>query len=285
MPHSFFRKTAQHEGPDICCRVVKETSVKQLAMIGQIVLGATTPAEALHRVVKAMPYHSSHEFITLSQTSSNLRLREGWTTRLDEETLHLIQQFFTSIIGVIASFTMAPAPLLSEIKMVPHPEFGFTHLENWFATRPTASEDHSLSLKMPSDIANRRFFRVARDKTHGEIPPGLKRLNSAGALSDSAKSVIALHLTDGIASVGRLASSAGLSQRTLQRQLSQEQTTFSELLEEVRVDLAVKHLKHSNESMDCIAAKLGYERQSTLSRAVRRWTGKTPSHVRKEALA
>jgi AraC-like DNA-binding protein len=230
-----------------------------------------------------LPYHSSHESISLKRSEQKFEIKQGWTIRFDDEPLHIIQQFFASIIQVLVGFTGAAEPLLTKLNMVPHPEFGFDHLAPWFHTRPTVSKDPSLRLVIPAEIADRRFFKVARDRTGGKIPAGASRLGGGLTLGETAKAVIQLHLTDGAPSVERLASSAGLTKRTLQRQLAIQKTSFSNLLEDVRMELAVHNLEAGQQSMDDIAAKLGYAGQSTLTRAVRRWTGETPRSIRKSA--
>jgi len=279
----FFANAARDEGPDIGCRIVSESTLKELAFIGRVILGARTPEEALERVITMMPYHSSHETITLRKTPSGIVVGEGWALRFDDLTLHMIHQFFASIIQMMCRLTRTPEALLQRIQLVPHPELGLSHLEQWFCIPPEASSDRSARITVSNTVGNRPFFQVARDRTGGSLPPGLEPLTGDGSLSGSAKAVLALHLSEGIPSIARLAVSAGLSSRTLQRQLAQEGTSFSELLEEVRREMALRHLESDGGSLDDVAAKLGYARQSTLTRAVRRWTGQTPSSVRKGA--
>jgi len=279
----FFTNAARDEGPDIGCRIVSESTLTELAFIGRVVLGATTPAHALKRVVAMMSYHSSHETVTLRQTPNSIVVGEGWTIWLDDQTLHTIHQFFASIIRMMCSLTRTSDPLLQKIEMVPHPELGFEHLEKWFNVPPEPSDDRSVRITIDRTIADRRFFRIARDRSDGVIAPGIEPLLGDGSLSNSVKTVLALHLSEGLPSVSRLAVSAGLSRRTLQRQLAAEGTSFSDLLEQVRREIALQHLEGDRGSLDDVAAKLGYARQSTLTRAVRRWTGQTPSTVRKGA--
>jgi AraC-like DNA-binding protein len=81
-------------------------------------------------------------------------------------------------------------------------------------------------------------------------------------------------------SAQRLAAAAGLSLRTLQRRLEDESTSFSKLLDEERRARALSGIAAGRESLNEVSAKLGFARQSALTRAVRRWTGRPPSHVR-----
>lgn len=72
-----------------------------------------------------------------------------------------------------------------------------------------------------------------------------------------------------------VARSLGCSARTLQRRLSAAQLRFSELLDDVRKQAALRALEAQGESLVELSQRLGYADQSALSRAFRRWTGGT----------
>jgi AraC-like DNA-binding protein len=56
--------------------------------------------------------------------------------------------------------------------------------------------------------------------------------------------------------------------------------TFSNLVEDVRREHAIAGLAAGQSSAAEIAALLGYKHQSSLTRAVRRWSGATPRTMR-----
>jgi len=68
-----------------------------------------------------------------------------------------------------------------------------------------------------------------------------------------------------------------LSLRTLQRRLTEEGTSFTNLLDEVRRDIALDAGTSAKPSLEVLARNLGYRQQSTLTRAFRRWVGTSPS--------
>lgn len=281
---AFFANAARVEGPDIGYRVVSENSIQELALIGRVILGAKTPRAALSRVSAMMPYHCSHEVLTVSETPQGIRIGEGWTFAIDDPTLHVIQQYITALIRAICSLTLAPPPLLSSVRMVPHPEYGFTHLADRLCVMPTASTSRFLEIEIKASVADRRFFKIARDRRLDRLAPDSKPLTEDRSLSGPARAVLRLHLLDGRPSIDRLAVAAGVSRRSLQRQFAAEGTSFSDLLEGLRRDMALQELEHGGRRIDDISAHLGYSNQSTLSRAVRRWTGQPPSGLRRRGL-
>ena len=62
-----------------------------------------------------------------------------------------------------------------------------------------------------------------------------------------------------------------ISPRTLQRRLTAAGTSFRALIDEVRADLAWRHVKRSELSLGRIAELLGYRSPAAFSRAFRRW--------------
>jgi AraC-like DNA-binding protein len=75
---------------------------------------------------------------------------------------------------------------------------------------------------------------------------------------------------------------ANLSERTLQRRLAEAGTSFQELRDRVRADIALKYLRQSSLQAAQIAEILGYAEPAVFTRAFRRQHGLTPSEVRRQ---
>ena len=63
----------------------------------------------------------------------------------------------------------------------------------------------------------------------------------------------------------------------MQRKLSELDTSFRKLIDEVRMDLASKYIQDSQLTLTEISFLLGFSEASSLSRAYKRWTGESPS--------
>ena len=72
----------------------------------------------------------------------------------------------------------------------------------------------------------------------------------------------------------------GMSERTLVRRLSDEGLSFTEILQQLRRDLAVRYLTDRKLHVSKIAWLLGFQEVSSFTHAFKRWTGKTPSKMR-----
>ncbi len=77
-----------------------------------------------------------------------------------------------------------------------------------------------------------------------------------------------------------VAAAIGIHPRTLHRRLQKEGKTFEAIREQVRRDLLVHYLAQSSVGMIEVAARLGYAEPSVLTRACRRWFGRSPKELR-----
>ncbi|WP_313318172.1 AraC family transcriptional regulator [Stenotrophomonas sp.] len=74
-----------------------------------------------------------------------------------------------------------------------------------------------------------------------------------------------------------------LSERTLRRQLAEEETSFSEIHDRLRTELALELLQEPELSIAAVGSQLGFNDAREFRRAFKRWTGHTPSDIRRPA--
>ena len=73
-----------------------------------------------------------------------------------------------------------------------------------------------------------------------------------------------------------------MSGRTLQRKLHEEGLAYKDVLNELRLELALHYLKNSQLSLDNIASKLGYAEPRSFYRSFKQWTGHTAGSYRSD---
>ncbi|MHC8306904.1 AraC family transcriptional regulator [Pseudomonas sp. PB3P13] len=71
-----------------------------------------------------------------------------------------------------------------------------------------------------------------------------------------------------------------ISPQTLRRHLREEGSSFQELKDQLRRDIAIYHLSRADLSLQQIAEQLGFSEPSAFHRAFKKWTGLTPGAYR-----
>jgi AraC-like DNA-binding protein len=146
-------------------------------------------------------------------------------------------------------------------------DFGDTHVRVRFPAG-------YLALPMPrSDPA----LRVMLDRQAQAL---LAALPESAGFDRALQQLLLRLLPEGEATLERLARELHQSPRTLQRRLADGGLSWQQLLDRTREQLAHQYLADRSLSMSDIALLLGYTEQSALTRAVKRWTGRSPRQLR-----
>jgi len=92
-------------------------------------------------------------------------------------------------------------------------------------------------------------------------------------------------LPSGKSSQTRIANRMHRSLSTLQRQLQNEGTSYTEVRDDTRSSLARDYVRDPNLTLSQVAYIVGFSDQSNFSRAFKRWTGMTPREYRQKTEA
>lgn len=95
--------------------------------------------------------------------------------------------------------------------------------------------------------------------------------------SQKVKSIIASQLGATVPRLSDIAGELHISERSLQRHLKEEGTTFQLLLNGARKNLAKMYLNNARNSVTDVAFMIGYSDVAQFSRNFKRWTGESPS--------
>lgn len=278
----FLRIMSDREGPDIGCRVVGPNSLVEIGSVGAVLLSAHSPKEGFLKASALMPHHGSHEHIAVETASDGLWIREFFAIKLDQTALHVIQQYVARLIQLAWQSTGARWPIFDVVEITSHPRHGVAHLQPWLGPGLVQSSNRALRVHIPEAIANRRYKKNSSADC-GYIPSHDwdNSLRADGSLSHSVRLVVKALLQDGRPTVQQVAGIAEMSTRTFQRRLEAEGVDFSALVDEVRNAMAVELLEKDGIRVSEVSTALGYSAPANLTRAVRRWTGRTPTTLKK----
>ncbi|MGN8005966.1 helix-turn-helix domain-containing protein [Acidovorax sp. 22279] len=89
-----------------------------------------------------------------------------------------------------------------------------------------------------------------------------------------------LQRADNPPSLAEVADALLLSPRTLRRRLHALDTRFSDVMAEVRCEMARRYLIDTSWSVERIAEEVGYSDAANFRQALKRWTGQSPRRYR-----
>ncbi len=102
-------------------------------------------------------------------------------------------------------------------------------------------------------------------------------LDRHGPVSRRVLDLLAGHIRGMVPDVNDVAHALAMSERSLQRHLRDEGTSFRDLVDQLRRELALRHLAVPGTSATDVAFLLGFSEPSAFTRAFQRWTGQSPA--------
>jgi len=133
------------------------------------------------------------------------------------------------------------------------------------------------TLKQAFPQANKSAFEMYREQCEQIL---FESSQKEETLTDALKSYLLMFSYD-IPKAKEAAQTFGMSERTLRRKLSEEQSSFQSVLDDVRFEKAKHWLSDSQLSIELIALKLGYQEAAAFNHAFKRWSAQSPSQFRK----
>lgn len=109
----------------------------------------------------------------------------------------------------------------------------------------------------------------------------ISQLPATKSITADVRSLVAAQLPLGGPDVAAVASRLGMSLRTLARRLEAEGTSFRDLVDDVRQQVALDLVGERSQRFAEIAHQLGFSHAAAFHRAFRRWTGQTPLRYRR----
>lgn len=120
------------------------------------------------------------------------------------------------------------------------------------------------------------LYRVVR--AHADLL--MEKQPQDASVRAQVRRVVVNLVAQGEPEMAAVARTLATSDRSLQRRLQQEGTSFREVVDGARHELAVGYLNDRRMTVSEVAYLLGYAEASAFVRAFKRWSGKTPGDMR-----
>lgn len=273
---------SRSEGPETPHRIVDRLGGFEIGLIGWEAFLGPTVKEGLQKVSRSMRLHCTHELFSVSETSKGLLLSDGWASSIgDNEALHLVQQYVAALVDMICGVATGHSRNLARTKLVPHPEHGLSHLRPWLGQQVFSAHNRVLEILIDSSEVNQSFAEQVSRTASSQLQSMDAQPLTFSSLSEQVDVLVAGMLPLTVPTIGDLSTMMGTSVRTLRRRLQHEGSSVSQILERRRAKIALGRLcEPVPPKFKDLAVELGFSGQSTLTRAVKRWTGKTPTWLR-----
>lgn len=278
----FEEASAQTNQPNFGLWFGNQFLPRDLGLWGYSGVSAPTLGVALENLVEMFKYHQESSFLNLTQGDDGMMRFEYQIKAPDiverRQDAELSLGMFLNVFRDGLSKNWAPE------------EVHFEHAkpEDWKApqtafqapvyySQPTNAllfRPEILSTPMPGrDLTLMTMMRSCLERLGGEV-------EAYETVLDRVAYTIRTKLPEGYPSLERVSEELQLSPATIQRELAQEGAVFKDVIEGVRKDMAFTYIKQRHLPFSEIALLLGYSELSAFSRAIKRWTGESPSTIR-----
>jgi len=222
----------------------------------------------------------SPEMLGISEQAGECRITVDWIHATDPAPSIAVDVDFASLVELGRRGTGSRlAPLRVEL-VRPDPKTG-VH-EAFFGCRIRYAAARNLLVLRRADLD--RPFPNYNPELLDILSPALAttlgELQAGSSIRSQVKVVLKRTLASGRPDLSDVARDLGMSDRTLQRRITEEGATFRDLLVEARQELGRQLLADRSTDVDEIACLLGYQDTTSFYRAFRIWEGVTPRRWR-----
>lgn len=242
------------------------------SIFGELLASAPTLGDALEALAHYFPVGQTATAVELTQVHGmaylSYQIRDPAVTsehRLHDAvyTLGKVTRALRRILGgrwQLAQVSLGvPRPIEIEVYR------RFFQAQVVFGGHATGFQFSAADLDRPIPTGNSDRYRIARAQLDAKMP----ELREVTLLREALKTWIGYATLDGRATLEQAASDFGVTPRTLQRRLKEQELGFQELLTEFRMDTARRMLTESRMPVTSIAQQLGYSETSAFTRAFR----------------
>ncbi len=261
----------------------EKTDPKSLGIFGHIIMNCSTVRELLHHSVRY--YKIARELTRLEMRETNNHVHMIFDIEAPENIKHLyVEKFFATSISVIrnlaqtdldpveVAFQHSPTSYLNEYERIFRCPLTFNHSENALVLNQSVL-----------DIEFSHYNSEVKELLSNHAESLLSRQASDYHLQAEVQKAIIDHLHEGIVSIEMISERFNMSRWTLNRKLNLEGTSFQDILNQTRRELAVSYLENSQFSISEIGFLLGFSNPDSFPKAFKRWFGKTPMNFRQSS--
>lgn len=282
---AFVEQAARLEGiENFGILVGQKTQIADLGIFGHLLCQSLTLYELLTTIEQMVNTFDSGEQVWLAQQSDQVWLHHRFNSlpTLENQQVRLYNMMlylkaFQLVLGqnwrpIAIQLQVNPPKSLTDLKL-------FADSQLYFDPSSSAiifpRSLFSLPLQQPATLHTAAY--QSDSETLQSSAPSPDFLESLRQLLRSL-------LRDGYPDIDLTAEIAGMSRRSLQRRLAENDLSYSHLVEKARFEMAVDLLQDAEIQLIEISAELGYTDPANFTRAFKRWAGISPREFRNQQI-
>lgn len=259
-------------------------NINTIGVLGYALMSSATIADVLqillqyHRMV--MPTVSLS--LTTNKGAVALGCRGAHLSELEER--FMLESFFAAVI-TCGRFLINNQPINVKLELdYSEPSYADIYAEVFgFPVSFNCPERHLLfhpdTLALPLSTANPAVEAIFLEQCNSLLPPMGRRAPVASRVQQ-----ILLFRSGDFPGVEQVAKQLFMSERTLRRRLKDEETSFQQVLDQVRYQLATEYLTNTQLPVTEVARLVGFSDATNFRRSFKRWSGTQPSALRQNQL-
>ena len=265
--------------------LAQEFDLRLMGLLYYVAASSETLVEAVQRIERFSVVGNEAVVVRCSK-GADLEIRLNYSGVARHSDRHQVEFFLAALVRLCRSLVGVPlVPLRVTISHAPSERLA--EYNRFFGCRTEFAAPYD-AVVLRDEC--RRLPVVSADPHLSEIlvryceETLASRKQARGSFRVRVENVIAPLLPHGKPQAGVVARKLNVSPRTLARRLADEDLSFASVLEEMRRELALRYLQDAKLSISQVAWLLGFQEAGAFTHTFRRWTGQTPSEIRRSEL-
>jgi AraC-like DNA-binding protein len=273
----------QLPGPHLGLHLGERVRARATGVVAYLAMSSRTLREALERLIRYQRIIDRGNRLQLRDEGAQTFIRiefgsdELPTTRDEIEYVTVLLMKYGRW---IADFEVAPL----EVRFSHRKPDDTSEHERIFGCRPRFDAGES-GLLIASAELDRPSIHASPEiaRAHEQFANEYLAVLDDSSIRRQLRELLSTVLERGPLDLQAAASRLHIGVRTLQRRLRDEGTSYREVVDELRRDIALSQLRKSDAPIEEITYLIGFSELSPFYRAFRRWTGQTPVEYRATA--
>ena len=252
-------------------------------VLGFAMLSSGSIRESLERMEKYQKVVASESQVTVAETGKGLVIQQNYLRYQTGEFPIVVDVMLSTWLHICRfNYCGVLDPVEVNLKRSKPDQAGRYYA---YFRCPVNFSQAENNLVLPLDVVDEAIpsanFKLAQ--MHDRVLHEYLEEQHRSDLITRVRESIIRHLPSGEVSRDEVAKDLLMSSRTFQRRLNEEGTSFADVLNDTRKELAHQYIMDDSLPIKEVSYLLGFSEAANFSRAFKRWTGKTPSGLRVES--